>query len=219
MVKQLNKNDQVHKLMATHSRTKLVVKSKNKTKTDSEHEGSGLDTQPKIQVLPDLRQKTTATLHKKYDDWNGPEFIDELEQAVAERIVRFAIDNEIHSSYDSRLEHAYKQQLKTIILNLNPNSRLKNTQLLPKIRSGEVTAKQLANMDESDMNPSKWRSSQIKQQEATQISHGEQKATTSLIICGRCGSKTSYTEKQTRSSDEAMTVKVTCPGCGNTFSV
>lgn len=143
----------------------------------------------------------------------------QLEHYIHEHTVNTCSMLGVTNSSDARLIYNYTKRLSITYQHLNPNGRIGNNYLLPALKSGQISVMDIAQMDESEMNPKAWLCAQRKATEARQISHGAQKSLTSLIRCGKCGSKTEYEEKQTRSSDEAMTVSVSCPNCGNKFRV
>ena len=114
--------------------------------------------------------------------------------------------------------HFYNNQSKIIYLNLAPDSYINNTYLLSEFKSGRLTMNDISSMNESEMNPEKWQGAMSKIAEAKQVSHGPQVVASDIIKC-RCGGQTTFTEQQTRSSDEAMTIKATCLKCGKKFNI
>lgn len=172
-----------------------------------------------MQVPQSVRDKITEVFINKLSDLLSEETLREIESYVERETVLQAQNKGIINSNDPKLLYQYRQRMNILYQHLDINGRLKNKYLLPAIKSGKIPIRDLATMNEADMNPKHWKCAQQKAAEALQISHGEQASLTSLILCGKCGSKTKYTESQTRSSDEAMTVSVECPNCGNRFKL
>jgi DNA-directed RNA polymerase subunit M/transcription elongation factor TFIIS len=112
----------------------------------------------------------------------------------------------------------YSNQGKIVYLHLAPDSNIENSYLLPAIREGTLKFRDVGAMSECDMNPAKWQGVMSKIAEAKQVSHGPQVVPSDIIKC-RCGGQTTFTESQTRSCDEAMTIKATCLKCGKRFNI
>ena len=112
----------------------------------------------------------------------------------------------------------YTSQAKLVYLHLCPSSHMDNDYLLPAVREGLLSMEEVGAMSECDMNPVKWQGAMSKIAEAKQVSHGPQVVPSDIIKC-RCGGQTTFTETQTRSCDEAMTIKATCLKCGKRFNI
>ena len=112
----------------------------------------------------------------------------------------------------------YTNQAKLVFLHLCPSSHVDNDYLLPAVREGRLSLQEVGSMSECDMNPVKWQGAMTKIAEAKQVSHGPQVVPSDIIKC-RCGGQTTFTETQTRSCDEAMTIKATCLKCGKRFNI
>lgn len=132
---------------------------------------------------------------------------------LEESIYNFAISMPLKSQV-----HTYTSKAKMIYLYLSPDSYIKNEYLLEAIKSNKINIKDIGSMNESYMNPSKWQGTINKIAEANQVSHGAQVVASDIIKC-HCGGQTTFTEQQTRSSDEAMTIKATCLKCGKKFNI
>lgn len=151
-----------------------------------------------------MRTKMRANLAKKLHSLNlTTDEIAELEEGI-------------YSVADS--VHGYTNQAKVVYLHLSPDTQIDNNYLLPAIRAGELDFRTVGSMSESNMNPIKWQGALTKIAEAKQVSHGPQVVPSDIIKC-RCGGQTTFTESQTRSCDEAMTIKATCLKCGKRFNI
>ena len=83
--------------------------------------------------------------------------------------------------------------------------------------------KDLPHMSDVELNPKEWsKQISIRAVEADQVVHGNTNiATTDQIKCPKrgCGAPVRYTEEQTRSADEAATIKAECVECGYKFNI
>ena len=175
-----------------------------------------------LELPAELRSKCLEILKAKLGPkLKGLEGLDEqfiqLEKHINDSAVKRALGKGIDDCHDRALQSYYNYILSDICLNLCSST---NSYLLPAVLSGSVKLYQLANMNIMELNPKAW-GKQIRKNEAAarQVANGPNVLTTSMIKCGKCGSGVSYTETQTRSADEAMTIKATCPKCGNRFNI
>lgn len=104
----------------------------------------------------------------------------------------------------------YVDRLRTIFVNL------KNPKLLEQIQSESIKAHTIAFMTHQEMCPEKWdalitaKSKRDQHKFETNL-----EAATDTFTCRKCKSKKcTYYALQTRSSDEPMTIFVTCLDCG-----
>jgi transcription elongation factor S-II len=104
---------------------------------------------------------------------------------------------------------------KHITVNFHPSSYVENTELFSKYKAGEVTFKDISEMDTYQMFEERWKDSFLQQQvrEKRQL-EGNKSMATDRFLC-RCGKREcTYYELQTRSADEPMTIFITCLACG-----
>jgi hypothetical protein len=155
-------------------------------------------------VLNDMRVKMRANLARKLQSLNlTTDEIAELEEGI------YSVAENVNG---------YTNQAKVVYLHLSPDTQIENNYLLPAIRAGQLDFRAAGSMRESNMNPIKWQGALTKIAEAKQVSHGPQVVPSDIIKC-RCGGQTTFTESQTRSCDEAMTIKATCLKCGKRFNI
>jgi DNA-directed RNA polymerase subunit M/transcription elongation factor TFIIS len=155
-------------------------------------------------VLNDMRVKMRANLARKLQSLNlTTDEIAELEEGI------YSVAENVNG---------YTNQAKVVYLHLSPDTQIENNYLLPAIRAGQLDFRAAGSMSESNMNPIKWQGALTKIAEAKQVSHGPQVVPSDIIKC-RCGGQTTFTESQTRSCDEAMTIKATCLKCGKRFNI
>lgn len=111
----------------------------------------------------------------------------------------------------------YEYKCKHLVLNLNPNSYIKNTYLKPKVMNGEITVEQLVEMSHVEINPQVWEGviKENKEQLEKQVNSMKMRGTCKLFWCPRCKKNdTTYFEKQIRGLDEPMTKFILCIHCG-----
>ena len=110
----------------------------------------------------------------------------------------------------------YVDKFKSILLNLNPKSTIKNKELLKRLKNKEFKAHELAFMTHQELFPEKWKyliDKKIKRDKSEGVV--DLSAATDEFFCFKCKKrKCSYYQMQTRSADEPMTTFVTCLNCG-----
>jgi transcription elongation factor S-II len=105
---------------------------------------------------------------------------------------------------------------KQISVNLLPNAYVNNTELFAKYKAGEVTFKDISEMDSYQLFEERWKDCFLEQQirEKRQL-EGNKAMATDRFLCKRCHKREcTYYELQTRSADEPMTIFITCLNCG-----
>jgi transcription elongation factor S-II len=131
-------------------------------------------------------------------------------------IFNYAVSNSSSKEWDFMFKHYYTAKAVRIYTNLNPDSYIKNTELIHRFFRKEFTEFELAYFDSEKLFPSRYY--ELLEQ------YGEKKIEISkpdpdvqgMFKCGKCKTyKTSYYQMQTRSADEPMTTFVTCHNCGN----
>ena len=137
-------------------------------------------------------------------------------------IFNYAIHS--YSNYNSYIE-TWNEQFKTLYIgrsvtiykNLNPNSTLKNTNLLIRLLSKEFNEFEMCLFTPKEMFPERWNELlEICKQSEPKYIDKPQVIDDGVFKCGKCKSyKTSYYQLQTRSADEPMTTFVNCANCGN----
>lgn len=110
----------------------------------------------------------------------------------------------------------YMGKVRSVYSNLDPDSYLKNTNLLKRLKKGEFQPHQLSFMDCTKTFPEKWKDLiDEKYKRDKVLFEMDENFATDQFKCSKCKMrKCSYFELQTRSADEPMTIFVTCLNCG-----
>ena len=129
-------------------------------------------------------------------------------------------NNTIHfdKTWNSVFEGVYINKALSIYLNLNPSSKLQNTNLLMKFLTKQLTEFELCKLEAKDLFPERWLENKKRCGilEKEEIIVEEKEDVKGMFKCGRCKTyKTTYYQMQTRSADEPMTTFVSCNNCGN----
>lgn len=138
-----------------------------------------------------------------------------LETCIYNHTIKTCAEDKIPLHWDNAaVRYRYTTKALSIEFNLkNP----KNPQLLNKVCSKEVGLKKLVSASPSELFPELWEpifervaNKQLRKQHTTDLDRVPEGA----YQCARCKSKkTVYTQLQTRSADEPMTVYIQCLQC------
>ena len=144
-----------------------------------------------------------------------------LESAIYNYSITKAIELNIVPTWNMLFKKIYINRIRTIYLNLDENSYIKNTRLKERFNSNEFTEKELACMTPQQLFPENWKELLDKKYKKDKVQYETKKeAMTDQFKCRKCKStKTCYYEMQTRSADEPMTIFITCLDCGNRWKV
>jgi DNA-directed RNA polymerase subunit M/transcription elongation factor TFIIS len=170
-------------------------------------------------ITDEIRTRAREILTTKIGQYFSEKNLQELEDHIHLAAIKCMEKKCITDRLDRTFQRSYDQILKNMCIHLNPEAYIKNTYLLEAVKSGVFTLDQLPYMNIIDLNPKAWdKQLQTRQAETLHVTEGPAVATTTLIKC-KCGSGVKYTEEQTRSADEAMTIKAECVACGNRFNI
>ena len=140
-------------------------------------------------------EKDAANLEKGIHNWS-------LKEATIKKVIK-KWDNPF-------FVQIYIDHLRSIYVNL------KNDVLIERVNNGEIKSQEIAFMTHQEMFPEKWEEL-IKAKSIRDKNKFEQniEAMTDTITCRKCHSKKcTYYAQQVRSSDEPMTLFITCLSCG-----
>jgi len=115
--------------------------------------------------------------------------------------------------------YTYHSIVRRIISNLFSNCYVKNTELMKRYKSKEITLQEICSMNHYSLYESKWkeRIENQKNIEKRRI-EGNKSMATDQFLCTRCFKREcTYYEMQTRSADEPMTIFINCLNCGKNW--
>jgi DNA-directed RNA polymerase subunit M/transcription elongation factor TFIIS len=159
-----------------------------------------------------LLNQYNQNLHQNYSS----DDIQKMSLNLERGIFNYAIKTSSSSKWDYMCKHLYTNKTITIYTNLNPESYIKNTELIKCLFNKEFNEFELIEFHPKDIFSKKYYELSEKYSPKIEIFPIEQQHEDGILKCGRCKSyKTEYTEKQTRSADEPTTKFCYCHNCGH----
>jgi DNA-directed RNA polymerase subunit M/transcription elongation factor TFIIS len=167
--------------------------------------------------LPLSRSKVLRALIVLFIDKLNNSEIKQLERCIYNGAIRAAGQRHIGKAWSHNpFVEMYHMFAKHIAANFHPDAYVNNRDLYARYKSGEITFKDISEMDTYQLFEERWKDSFAQQQirEKRQL-EGDKSMATDRFLCGKCGKREStYYELQTRSADEPMTIFITCLNCG-----
>lgn len=125
-----------------------------------------------------------------------------------------------NNHWDWKFEHYYKSKSVRIFSNLNPDSPIKNTNLVHKLLSHEINGTDIVDLPSSEIFPEKHK--ELLAKIGTNFEGITPTVDPSNLPDGafkcKCKSwKTTYVEYQSRSADEPTSKRVKCWSCGHVW--
>ncbi|OJJ48165.1 hypothetical protein ASPZODRAFT_62762 [Penicilliopsis zonata CBS 506.65] len=129
-----------------------------------------------------------------------------------------AVETAAYNALGPETKEQYRTKIRSLYQNLKNKS---NPKLRVRVLSDEITAEQFVTMTHDELKSAEQREKDLKIQkenmDKAMVAQAERSISTSLQ-CGKCGQrKVTYTEAQTRSADEPMTLFCTCMNCGKSW--
>mmetsp|Transcript_35130 Transcript_35130/g.74125 ORF Transcript_35130/g.74125 Transcript_35130/m.74125 type:complete len:317 (-) Transcript_35130:128-1078(-) len=206
-------------------------KMKQRTSIGSSSNSQKIDPEAEWQGLPQLRINICKKFHTIFLQSKADLLSKGLNESAVEQLC-LARAGEVESSIDAwskGVKQTYTEKVRGLVFNLKKNGRIREQVIMGQIPSDQLpkmTPEQLATEEkarERDATVKKLQDS--RRLDWDQANEGKindmcgikgDLLKASLFTCGRCKStKTTSTQKQTRSADEPMTVFVFCMNCGN----
>ncbi|KAH0619263.1 hypothetical protein JD844_019154 [Phrynosoma platyrhinos] len=160
-------------------------------------------------ITPPSGQQEKSLVIAKKEGQDSPEASDQSDDYVT-----------IGADYVKNTDLKYKNRVRSRLSNLKDS---KNPDLRKNVLCGVITAEQIAVMTSEEMASNELK--EIRKAMTKEAIREHQMAKTGgtqtdLFTCGKCKKKNcTYTQVQTRSSDEPMTTFVVCNECGNRWKV
>ena len=145
------------------------------------------------------------------------QYFRDLEMEIFNYAIRDAIQRNIVPTWNILLKKIYVNKARSLYINLNPESYVKNTRLFERMKKMEFSPSELVNMSTQELFPEHWKQLIDEKYRKNKVLYETKKeAMTDQFKCRKCKSReTCYYEMQTRSADEPMTIFITCLNCGN----
>lgn len=169
--------------------------------------------------LAPIRVNTRKILKQQLNSYFTEDELNELEDSIHQTAWELVEKHNVTHIEDTRFIRQYNILFEKVGMNLDP--AYGNPDLINQIKSGVYKLTDLPRMDDTQLNPDEW-DHQIKSRaiESQNVADGPSNVvTTTLIKCSKCGAGVTYKEEQTRSCDEAMTIKAECINCGKRFNI
>ena len=145
-----------------------------------------------------------------------------IEKSIYNIVINNSKENNINRKWDNKIFYnLYFSKIRSLYMNLDDSSYIKNNYLLNNIKSGNIKPSDIGNLSVYEIHPENWREiieEKIKRDKMMYEIKPE--SMTERYKCRKCGSrKCSYYEMQTRSADEPMTQFFTCLDCKNRWKM
>lgn len=129
-----------------------------------------------------------------------------------------AVEASAYNSLGPETKEQYRTKIRSLYQNLKNKS---NPSLRVRVLNGDVTPDQFVTMSHEELRSAEQREKDARIQkenmDKAMVAQAERSISASLQ-CGKCGQrKVTYTEAQTRSADEPMTLFCTCMNCGKSW--
>lgn len=188
----------------------------------------GSDKAAKSSVPPDKRSwkadqvNTSQTQNRNRDSCIGLMYdglcfnSTEAPKVVLKKAVE--VEASAYEAFGPETKEQYRKKLRSLFQNLKNKS---NPGLRTRVLSNDVTADHFVRMTHDELKSAEQREQDRKIQKENMDKAMVAKAERSIsksLQCGKCGQrKVTYTEAQTRSADEPMTLFCTCLACGKSW--
>ena len=134
---------------------------------------------------------------------------------IEKGIFNYTLVNHSAQDWNNIFETYYINCCVRVYSNLNPDSCLKNTNLIHRLFKREFEPEKLAYFNNEQRFPERYKEIMKNYEDNLPKYAEEQEDEDGVFTCGKCKSqKTSYYQMQTRSADEPMTTFVSCKNCG-----
>ncbi len=121
---------------------------------------------------------------------------------------------------DRFFKRIYMNKSYTLLLNIDPNSYVKNKDFLNSIKNHEFDLSKIAYLSPQEIHKEHWKKYIDKQSANDDFIYNRHIGVkTNAYVCSKCKkNECAYYELQVRCNDEPMTTFVNCLNCGNRWS-
>jgi DNA-directed RNA polymerase subunit M/transcription elongation factor TFIIS len=139
----------------------------------------------------------------------------QIELSIFEYVLTYCLNNTYNSSF---IKPIYDDKMYNILLNLDPNSNIKNKTFKKNILTGKINPRDVAFMSPSQIHPEKWRywvnKKEYKDFKEKAIEYSTAHKCT---VCGE--TKCTISQGQTSSIDDTTPTYANCVACYNIFQI
>ncbi|KAI2786587.1 hypothetical protein POX_g08974 [Penicillium oxalicum] len=190
--------------------------------------GDPSDKTSKLSVPPDKRTwkadgvDTAVTKNRVRDSCIGLMYdglcLGSTESPKAVLTKASAVENAAYTLLGPETKEEYRTKMRSLYQNLKNKS---NPTLRTRVLGGEVSPEDFVRLSSDELRSAEQREADARikklNMDKAMVGQPERSISTSLQ-CGKCGQrKVTYTEAQTRSADEPMTLFCTCVNCGKSW--
>jgi DNA-directed RNA polymerase subunit M/transcription elongation factor TFIIS len=147
---------------------------------------------------------------------NNENIVNNIEQGIYDFVVNKCIKNNMVTNEDNKyFKRHYLNKAVSLYDNIDKNSYIKNETLIEKIINGCIDPYNLANLKPQELFPEHWNEFIERKKLENDIIYSKKLVpVTDQYYCPKCKkNSTTYYELQIRSSDEPMTLFITCLNC------
>ena len=136
----------------------------------------------------EFRKKIISKLDKKIEDLS---ITKNIEKSVYNYTIKLSKDKNINRYWNNPVfKNIYLSKIRSIYVNLDKNSYVKNTTFLNRIKSKEININNIANLEIYDIFPENWKYLLEFQSKQDKIKYElKPEAMTNLYKCRKCGSR------------------------------
>jgi DNA-directed RNA polymerase subunit M/transcription elongation factor TFIIS len=167
-----------------------------------------------------LRTHVTTLIDKHLDQTLDPDQRTDLERGIYNASLQEANRKGVRKHWENPdFAEIYKMIARRCLANLDPAAYVGNARLIERLQEGEFEPHKIAFMTARELYPEYWQpmlEEQMKRENT--MLEGDKEGGSDMFKCKKCKkARVKYYELQTRSSDEPMSIFVTCLNCGHNW--
>jgi len=139
-----------------------------------------------------------------------------IERGILNYVLKQVAGSNTKVIWNDMFKRRYNARAVTIFTNLNPDSYLKNTNLIQRLLNKDFNEFELCTYGPDQLFPERWNERMKEYNEEFNKEYKKEEVPDGILRCGKYKSyKTEYNEKMTRSADEPTTKFCYCHNCGH----